>query len=73
MMSLAVLALNPHTGWTKGLKYSHKKLVVTTMQLFGAVLAISGSAIIIGENIFERMTTRAHCICGKIEYVSRRC
>lgn len=70
MMSLAILTLSPHTGWTKGIKYSHKKIIHGAMQVIGAVLAISGSAVIMGANftIDPFLNTKAHSVCGKIEW-----
>lgn len=73
MISLAVLTLSAHTGWTKGITHSDKKTIHGAMQLIGAVMAISGSALIVKVIMSEYpSSTRAHGICGKTEYVSKR-
>ncbi|XP_026327284.1 uncharacterized protein LOC113235666 [Hyposmocoma kahamanoa] len=48
MMSLAVLTLSPHSGWTTSIKYSLRKRIHGAMQVIGAALAISGSALVMG-------------------------
>lgn len=67
MMSLAILTLSPHTGWTKRVKYSQKKYVHGAMQGIGAVLAIAGSAHAITQ-MRSANSKSAHGVLGKIEY-----
>lgn len=74
MMSLAVLTLNPHTGWTEGIKYSQRKYIHGAMQMIGTALAISGSVLVIRRSPYLPpwgYSMTAHGILGKFEYVSR--
>lgn len=65
-MSIAVLSLSPHTGWTNGFSYKTRKAIHAMLQMTGTVLAIIGTATILINNYSWNRTV--HGICGKIEH-----
>ncbi|CAB3228804.1 unnamed protein product [Arctia plantaginis] len=63
IMAQGILAYSP-VGWANHLKYDSKKIIHSTMQICGSILAISGSAVIIAET--NLTFTTSHGICGLV-------